>query len=56
MPKMAQVDSMAQYEHKQQTEYLKCTVETLHGTVEAKPIRHSAQRCKMFNFRPVGGF
>ena len=37
MPKMAQVDFMAQYEHKQETKYLKCTVETLHGTVGAKP-------------------
>ena len=37
MPKLAQVDCMAQYEHKQQTQYLKCTVETLHGTVGAKP-------------------
>ena len=36
MSKMAQVDCMAQYEHKQQTQYLKCTVETLHGTVGAK--------------------
>ena len=34
---IAQVDCMAQYEQDQQAQYLKCTVETLHGTVGAKP-------------------